>query len=92
MSYVHVTATPDAGLADYRRVRDVLGDDSVIGQQVHWVGENAGMLYTVDVWDSKADADRFAAERLFPAFEKAGFRERGTKIIDFEATKGTQPA
>ena len=38
------------------------------------VGEADGALHIVDVWDSKAHADRFAAERLMPAFQQAGVK------------------
>ena len=44
-----------------------------------------GELVIVDVWRSRADADRFAAERLFPAFERAGVTpDAGTDITAFE--------
>ena len=38
------------------------------------VGEADGALHIVDVWDSKAHADHFAAERLIPAFQQAGVK------------------
>jgi len=45
-----------------------------------------GELVIVDVWRSRADADRFAAERLFPAFERAGVTpDAATDITAFEA-------
>lgn len=87
MTYVHVTRTPNTTLDDYRRVLAALGPDPVQGRTSHWAGEKSGALHTVDVWDSRADADRFAAERLFPAFEQAQLRPAGTEIVDFEAAE-----
>ncbi len=74
MSYVHLTKTPWVTVADYQRVVAELGTDPVNGQLVHIVGETDGTLHIVDVWQSKEHADRFASERLFPAFDRAGVR------------------
>ena len=87
MSYVHITKTPDTTLADYRRVVAELGPAPIAGRRSHWVGEKAGALHIVDVWNSRADADRFASERLFAAFERAQLRTAGTEIVDFETAE-----
>ncbi|MGN6608462.1 MAG: hypothetical protein ACTHMS_15810 [Jatrophihabitans sp.] len=89
MSYIHITKTPDANLDDYHRVLDALGSAPIAGRRSHWVGEKAGALHIVDIWESRADADRFASERLFPAFEQARMRSAGTEIVDFEAAEET---
>ena len=57
---------------EYTRVERELGPAPIAGQADHHVGVVDGALVIVDVWRSRADADRFAAERLFPAFERAG--------------------
>lgn len=72
MPYVHISHTPGHSLVDYRRVDEALGDDPPEGNLLSIVGEADGALHIVDVWGSKAEADRFAAERLFPAFHKTG--------------------
>ena len=72
MPYIHITRTPGVTLKDYQVVRAAMGTEPVEGQLVHIVGEVDGSLHTVDVWESSAMADRFAAERLFPAFDKSG--------------------
>ncbi|MBA2638701.1 MAG: hypothetical protein H0U77_01615 [Nocardioidaceae bacterium] len=73
MPYVHVAHTPGQSLADYRAVAaEAVGDDPPQGLLVSIAGDADGALHTVDVWDSQASADRFAAERLFPAFQKTG--------------------
>lgn len=84
MTYVHITRGPE-GLADYERVERELGPAAVPGRLGHHVGTADGRLVVVDVWDSRADADRFAAERLFPAFERAGVRpDPSTDVTAFE--------
>ncbi len=91
MSYVHVSRSPGTGLAEYEKIRRELGPTPNAGQRSHHVGLVDGALVIVDVWDSRTDADRFAAERLFPAFEKSGIRPNASvDITAFEAiTPGT---
>lgn len=72
MPYVHISHQPGQSLADYRSVVDAMGDDAPDGSLLHIAGEVDGSLHIVDVWKSKASADRFAAERLFPAFRQTG--------------------
>ena len=72
MRYTHITHSPGQGLADYQPVRDELGSESPDGLLISIVGEADGGLHIVDVWESKAHADRFVAERLFPAFQRTG--------------------
>jgi hypothetical protein len=85
MTYINITRTPGQGLADYTAVRSELGQEPIAGNLLHRVGVVDGVLVTVDEWTSRSDADRFAAERLFPAFERAGIRpERATEITAFE--------
>ncbi len=90
MTFVHVTSTRGQGLADYERVLAALGPDPIAGRVSHNVGESNGSLCIVDVWEDQAAADRFAAERLFPAFQATGVNPQGsTTIISFvEAGRG----
>ena len=91
MSYVHITRLADITLGDYEQVRRSMGDEPIAGQVAHVVGRADGELHIIDVWASKADADRFAAERLFPAFERAGFApSSATTILAFEAGAGDE--
>ena len=84
--YVHVTRTPGRGIADYRAVLDALGTEPIAGRHSHYYGEVDGSLLIVDVWESRAAADHFAAERLFPAFEASGRRPSpDALILAFEA-------
>lgn len=69
MPYVVITEQADRNLDDYRKVMDVLGGDIGEGHLFHAVGEtDAGGLRVVDVWESQASAEKFQAEKLFPAF------------------------
>ena len=92
MSYVHITRSPGFGTAEYERVHREIGSDPIPGQAGHHVGVVDGTLVIVDVWDTRADADRFAAERLFPAFERAGVRpDSSVEIIAFDSATAGAP-
>ncbi len=72
MRYVHISHSPGQDLTDFQAVVDDLGDERPKGLLISVVGEAEGGLHIVDVWESKAHADRFAAERLLPAFQRTG--------------------
>ncbi len=86
MSYVHITRSAGFDMETYERVERELGSAPIDGLTNHHVGVVDGTLVIVDVWHSRADADRFAAERLFPAFERAGVTpDSATDITAFDA-------
>lgn len=72
MPYIHIGHNPGADLAQYEKVTQELGPEPIDGNLLHIVGEADGALHIVDVWESAEKADRFAAERLFPAWERLG--------------------
>jgi hypothetical protein len=85
MTYVQITRSPGITLEQYRGVQRELGTEPLAGHLAHRVGIVDGSLVTVDEWESRADADRFAAERLFPAFERAGVSAGATtEVTAFE--------
>lgn len=84
MTYVHVTRTPGKGMDDYQEILRHVGDEPVSGRTAHYAGTENGSLLIVDVWESRADADRFAAERLFPAFAAAGGPPADTLILAYD--------
>ncbi|TCK27868.1 hypothetical protein [Pseudonocardia endophytica] len=93
MSYVQITRTPGHGRAEYDRVRREMGPATPAGLSAHHVGVVDGALVTVDVWDSRAAADRFAAETLFPAMERAGVSPSATTgVTAFESDQSGVPA
>jgi hypothetical protein len=87
MPYTHVSHVPGHSLSDYQAVAEVLGPQTPEGGLALIVGEADGALHIIDVWDSKAYADRFAAERLIPAFRQAGVTSGPEEAyIEFDAT------
>ena len=91
VSYVHITRSPGMGLADYQKVVQQLGHAPIAGRLSHHVGEQSGALLIVDVWEKRADADRFAADRLFPAFAASGTRpDADTLVLAFEDEAGRE--
>ncbi len=88
MSYVHITHTPGLGLDEYGRVVAHLGASPVDGQLTHVVGVSDGALHIVDTWVSRDHADRFAAQRLFPAFAASGVRPSAEQtVVAFESSE-----
>lgn len=88
MPYVHITHSPGRTLADYQAVAEAMAEGPVPGHLLATAGETDGALHTIDVWDTKASADRFAAERLFPAFHKTGLGPGAdSTYVAFEADR-----
>ena len=53
--------------AFYRRITDGIGDERPVGLISHVAVERPeGGLRYIDIWESEADWDRFADERLHP--------------------------
>jgi hypothetical protein len=93
MTYVHISRSPGVGIEEYRAVERELGPAPKVGLFNHHVGVVDGTLVVVEVWDSRTHADRFAAEHLFPAFERAGVRPgAGVDVIAFESFVAGVPA
>jgi hypothetical protein len=64
VAYAIIVDSP-ATLEFHRALVARLGDDHP-GAIARFVGETAGGLRVISVWESKADSDRFFAERLGP--------------------------
>ncbi len=62
----------DADLDTHKKIAGAVGDEPVKGQIVHAAGPSPNGIYSLDVWESKEDADRFFAERLMPAVASLG--------------------
>jgi hypothetical protein len=60
------------GTTMYDGVHDAmdLASDPPPGLIFHWAGEVDGRWTITDVWESRADYDRFQEERLFPAVQQ----------------------
>jgi len=72
MPYAHISHAPSSTLAAYRSVEADLGDDAPDGLLLTILGADDTGLHVIDLWESKGHADRFAAERLLPAFTRTG--------------------
>ncbi len=72
MPYAHISHAPNTTLADYRAVDDEIGDPRPDSLLLTILGTDDTGLHVIDLWESKAHADRFAAERLLPAFTRTG--------------------
>jgi hypothetical protein len=87
MPYATVTHSPAATVQDYRAVNAALGDERPEGQLLLLVGWSEEGLHVVDVWATQAAADRFVAERLYPAFQRAGVLPQERDFhVEFEVT------
>ena len=87
MPYTHISHVPGHSLSDYQAVAEVLGPETPEGRLALIVGEADGALHIIDVWESKAHGDRFAAERLMPAFQQAGINPGPQETyIEFDAS------
>src|SRR5262245_32252342 len=72
MAYATVTHSPAATLQDFHAVNAAVGDEQPEGRLLLLVGHNGDGLHIVDVWTTQAHADRFVAERLYPALQRMG--------------------
>ena len=88
MPYAHISHAPRSTLDDYRAVNDDIGDPRPEGLLLTILGGGTDGLFVIDLWRSKADADRFAAERLLPAFTRTGRGPDATATYsDFEVSE-----
>jgi hypothetical protein len=72
----------DVDLDTHRRIIDAVGDEPVEGLIVHAAGSSDAGIRSIDVWESKAQSDRFFAERLMPAM--ASLEIPGGPPVSFE--------
>ncbi len=83
MTYIISTDGP-GDEATFHKVGDLVGDRPE-GLIALYGGASANGLSITAVWESKTQADRFTAEKLFPALSQLGI-EPGTptSMIEFE--------
>jgi hypothetical protein len=87
MRYILTTQT-GVGLEEFGKVDEALGPERPAGLIARYVGVNELGLGITTVWASKADSDRFASERLFPALRQVFGGEPGEPIamVGYETT------
>jgi hypothetical protein len=83
MTYILSTNGP-GDEATFRKVGDLVGDQTE-GLIALYAGTSGAGLSVTAIWESKAHADRFTAEKLMPALRQVGV-EPGTptSMIEFE--------
>src|SRR5262245_46847411 len=87
MAYATVTHSPATTLQDFHALNAALGDYQPDGRLLLLVGHSADGLHIVDVWSTQAHADRFVAERLYPALQRMGrLPDERDFHVEFEVT------
>jgi hypothetical protein len=87
MAYATVTHSPATTLQDFRAVNATLGDEQPDGRLLLLAGQSADGLHIIDVWATQVHADRFVAERLFPALQRIGrLPDERDFHVEFEVT------
>jgi hypothetical protein len=90
MSVCLVVSIPGATLEQYDDVRRGLGTPLGDGQISHVAGATADGVCVVDVWDSRADFDRFMQGELGAEIGRVGLPE--PQIVEFEVHVSEQRA
>ena len=72
----------DVDLDTHRAIIEAVGDEPVKGLIVHAAAPSEAGVRCIDLWDTKADSDRFFTERLVPAM--ASLEIPGGPPISFE--------
>src|SRR5262245_47482808 len=87
MAYATVTHSPATTMQDFHAVNAALGDERPEGRLLLLVGDCADGLHVIDVWATQAHADRFVAERLYPALQRMGLLPHERDFhVEFEVT------
>src|SRR5215813_3518376 len=88
MAYATVTHSPTTTMHEFQAVNAEIGDEQPEGRLLLVVGHSADGLHIIDVWATQAHADRFVAERLYPALQRTGLipQERDFHV-GFEVTQ-----
>src|SRR5215813_6200283 len=87
MAYATVTHSPATTLQDFHAVNAALGDEQPEGRLLLLVGHSGDGLHIIDVWATQAHADRFVAERLYPALQRTGLLPDERDLhVEFEVT------
>ena len=62
----------DVDLDTHIKIGEAVGDDPIKGLIVHGGGPSERGVYSLDVWETKEDSERFFAERMMPALKQLG--------------------
>jgi hypothetical protein len=87
MSYASITVAPELNVADYHAIGEHLGPDPVQGLLSEVAGAADAGLHVITLWDSKEEHDRFVADRLVPAFQRAGIQPGELRFTDVDVDR-----
>lgn len=62
----------DVDLDTHIKIGEFLGDAPVKGLILHAGGPSERGVHSLDVWETKADSERFFTERMRPALQEMG--------------------
>jgi hypothetical protein len=72
MSYAMVSQSRGVGMEWHHALQRELGNEPIEGLIATYAGTGLEGLCVISVWESKAHADRFTAERLVPTLQRLG--------------------
>ncbi len=88
MAYATVTHSPATTLREFQAVNAALGGEQPEGRLLLVVGQSVDGLHIIDVWATQAHADRFVAERLYPAMQRVGLMPQERDFhVEFEVVQ-----
>ena len=72
VAYIQAVPIQDRSTANYDFVAEKIGDGPFEGLIAHTAGfdDDAGVFRILDVWETRADAERFLAENVQPLVEQ----------------------
>ena len=75
----------DVDLDTHIKIGEAVGDEPIKGLILHGGGPSEGGVYSLDVWETREDSQRFFAERMLPALKALGM-EGGPPLsyLEFE--------
>jgi len=75
----------DVDLDTHIKIGEAVGDDPIKGLILHGGGPSERGVFSLDVWETREDSQRFFAERMMPALKGLGF-EGGPPLsyLEFE--------
>lgn len=83
MATVMLMHWPEVSIAQYEQARKEINWEGNVPQgamfHVAWMGNDG--FHVLDLWNSQADFDRFARERMMPGVQKIGIQ--GQPMVEF---------
>ncbi len=72
----------DVDLDTHRAIIDAVGDEPIKGLIVHTAAASEAGVRCIDIWEAKAESERFFADRMMPALKS--LRMGGGPPVTFE--------